>query len=523
MNIIGLRLASLHSKAVDYVKTGEPAVMPRELRPKKWPHFMEKKHKKKDQQYTSKKVLGILFDQVERVGFVPAFSAPFDERILDVYALNEDLLQSARDLKRDYDAAMRRIMAQHEIGSEFEVWSTFVLQHAGESKDYKFHEVIGELSNALKYQFREACYQKAGGKEFEQIGPFVAAMYQITFEEMAQAVSECHQVKMVGGQEKRVREMVPASMPLMSYPWLFQGILGKIANGPKDLLPQKQEDANMTVQRESKRPPPKKSRVDLVSFEEEDVLETAEGITHRGEVLELFENLIDYEPDEPSVAPEVKSNSTSSRSASLPASLSVDEMLLDDSARDSVAPGKNGPKKGTRPEIRSDCLMDAPLEEMPSYTGSENGATPRDYRASSSDSAINAPSSGSRLQFPDNRWRLAEEFAQSARKDVQMDRAFPKILRTNASLGPDLIRDGESATTKNDSPSPGDNGSLHEINKNDQKLGPIEVGKMNFSEAASHEEIENDEAGSDYESGEEAIHIDTGPSLLDKLMKHNED
>ena len=90
----------------------------------------------------------------------------------------------------------------------------------------------------------------------------------------------------------------------------------------------------MAVQRESKRIPPKKSRGDLVSLEEEGVLETAEGVTHRGEVLELFENLIDYGSDEPSVAPKVKSNSTSSGTTNLEASLSVDDMLFDDSAKD---------------------------------------------------------------------------------------------------------------------------------------------------------------------------------------------
>lgn len=520
MNMTGLRLASLHSMAVDYVKTGEPAVMPRELSPRKWPHFMEKKHKTKEQTYTSKKVLGRLYDQVERVDFVPAFSASFDKRILDAYNFDEDLLQSARDLKMDYDAAMHRIMAQHEIRTEFEVWSTFVLHHAGDSKDYKFHEVIGELSNALKFQFREACYQKAGGKEFERIGPLVAAMYQITFEEMAQAVSECNQVKTVGGQEKPVRKMTSANMPLMSFPWLFQGILGKIANGPKNLWPEKREDANMAVQRESKRTAPKKSRVDLVSLEEEGVLETAEGVTHRGEVLELFENLIDYGSDEPSVAPKVKSNSTSSGSTSLEARLSVDEMLFDDSAKDSVAHEMNGPKKEIRSENLSHCLMDAPIEGVLSNTESENSGMPHDYCASSNDSAIKTTSGGSRSKLPDYRWRLVEEFAQFAKKGGQMGVPLQKGLGTDASLDPQLVDYEVSAAAKNDFPLPGDNDLLKE---GDHKSGATEGGSRNVLEAASFQEMENDEVGSDYESGEEAIHLDTSTSLLDKLMKLNED
>ena len=502
--------------AVDYVKTGEPAVMPRELSPRRWPHFMEKKHKTKEQTYISQRVLGRLYDQVERVDFVPAFSASFDKRILDAYDLDEELLQSARNLKMEYDAAMHRIMAQHEIRTEFEVWSTFVLHHAGDSKDYKFHEVIGELSNALKFQFRETCYQKAGGKEFERIGPLVAAMYQITSEEVAQAVSECNQVKIVGGQEKPVRKMISANMPLMSFPWLFQGILGKIANGPKDLWPEKLEDVNKAVQRESKRIPPRKSRVDLVSSEEEGVLETAEGVTHRGEVLELFENLIDYESDEPSVAPKVKSNSASSGSTNLEASLLVGEPLFHDSAQDSVGHESNGPKKVIRSENLSHCLMDAPIIEDLSYTQSEHNDMSHDYRASSNDSAIKTASDGPRSKLPDYRWRLVEGFAQSAKKGGQRDVALQKGLGTDASLESQSADYEVSATAKNEFPLPSD-----KLKEGDFKSDATDRESRNFLEAASFQEV--DEVGSDYESGEEAIHLDTSTSLVDKLIKLSED
>jgi len=41
---------------------GEPAEMPKRLRPRKWPHFMDKKFKPKEQIYISKKILGQLYD-----------------------------------------------------------------------------------------------------------------------------------------------------------------------------------------------------------------------------------------------------------------------------------------------------------------------------------------------------------------------------------------------------------------------------------------------------------------------------
>ena len=284
----GLKLAALHSKAVDYIKTGEPARMPSELRCRKWPHFMEKDHKPKEQIYVSKKVLGQLYDQVERVDFVPVFDHQFDTRILDAYELDPKTLEDAADLKQQYDAAMRRIMAQHDIATEFEVWATFVLHHANQSKDYKFHEEMGEISGALKDRFRAACYEKAGSKDFEVMGPFTAAMYRVTRDEMAQALEKCNQVKVVGGQERRAKRTVAKNMPLMSFPWLFHGILGKIANG--ELRPRTGDmfDTTAVIQGEPKKTTPKRNRIGLGILDAEDTLQTTEGLIHRGEALELF-------------------------------------------------------------------------------------------------------------------------------------------------------------------------------------------------------------------------------------------
>lgn len=315
--------------AVDYVKTGEPAEMPQDLRPRKWPHFMEKRHKPKEQTYTSQKILGQLYDQVERVDFVPAYSAPFDKRILNAYNLSEQVLYEAGEMKVQYDAAVLRIMAQHEIQTEFEVWSTFVLHHVGDSKDFKFHEVIGELSSALKYQFREECYKKAGGKEYEHIAPFAAAMYKVTADQVAQAIQACQQLVTVSGQETQTRKMTPANMPLMSFPWLFQGILGKVAQAI-EIVPGQRDDTYSPLHR---RPKHRKGLMEPLSLED-DNLETHEGVTHRGEVLELFETPevqsdpyagLEFlgTPNEPSAASETKLKSDSSDAANVSGSMAA--------------------------------------------------------------------------------------------------------------------------------------------------------------------------------------------------------
>lgn len=183
---------------------------------------MEKKHLPQENVYRSRKVLGQLFDQVELVDFVPVYDAPFDKRILNAYKIESAMWEDAAVVKRQYDAAVRRIMAQHAIGTEFEVWSTFVMSHSKASNNYKFHEEIGRISAALKDRFRALCYEKAGGSKFETLGPFAVAMYTVTADEISQAMAEAR---------ARKANMTTDKMPMMSFPWLFQSVLGKVANG----------------------------------------------------------------------------------------------------------------------------------------------------------------------------------------------------------------------------------------------------------------------------------------------------
>ncbi|KFY36742.1 hypothetical protein V495_07655 [Pseudogymnoascus sp. VKM F-4514 (FW-929)] len=291
-----LELAALHSKAVDFVKSGIPAEMPKYLRPRKWPHFMEKKHKPKEQIYVSEKILGQLYDKVESVDFAPHYESPFDKRILRSYPEDRAILKAARQIKSQYDTAMRRIMAQHDIETEFEVWTSFVLSKPRVGSDYKVQEEMGIISSTLKARFKDICIEAAGGNDFKALGPFVAAMYQVTCEEVAIALHECRTMKTIGGRDVPKRKMEPKSMPLMSFPWIFQSVLGRIATGSE---PTTLEDVGLSfVTRNEART--KKPRI-AVSDEDdlEDYIETADGVTHRGELLDIFRNdAVDSDGDE---------------------------------------------------------------------------------------------------------------------------------------------------------------------------------------------------------------------------------
>ncbi|KKY20896.1 putative rna-directed rna polymerase (sad-1) [Phaeomoniella chlamydospora] len=212
-----LELAALHSKAVDYPKTGQAAIMDLSLNPRLWPHFMQKKSRT----YRSQKILGRLFDGVDEVAFVPDFQGCFDDRILSSYPVDQKLLDDAAELKESYDEHVSRIMALHEIKTEHEVFSTLCLDHSQATKDYKFHEELGRLSSVLKEQFRGECKKRAGGDDFEHLAPFAVAMYKVTEAQVKTALAEC---------KTGMREMKPDSMPFITFPWILQPILCEIAS-----------------------------------------------------------------------------------------------------------------------------------------------------------------------------------------------------------------------------------------------------------------------------------------------------
>ncbi|RDW77432.1 RNA-dependent RNA polymerase [Coleophoma cylindrospora] len=281
-----LELASLHSKAVDYVKTGQPAEMPKRLKVARWPHFMEKKHKPKDKIYHSQKVLGQLYDRVERVEFFPQYEEPFDKRILRAFKLEDQLLKSARQVKSQYDTALRRVMAQHEIATEFEVWTTFVLSKPRVGSDYKIQEDMDVISGALKARFQEVCVDRAGSKEYKILGPFVAAMYQVTKEELDIVLAECRSTKTVGGREVPKRKIEPKNMPLISFPWLFEDVLCRIATG-RDVFDDVKDLAILSLAAKTEA-----SQRKCGTGEDDDsegYIKIDDGIiVHRGEELDIF-------------------------------------------------------------------------------------------------------------------------------------------------------------------------------------------------------------------------------------------
>lgn len=290
-SITGLELAALHSKAVDYVKSGVPAEMPKRLLPTFWPHFMEKRKKS----YRSEQALGKLYDRIQMIEFEPAYEMPFDKRVLEKFKLDKDILRKARQIKSRYDTAMRQLMGQNEINTEFEAWSAFVLTRPLVGNDYKRQEDIGREAQALKARFVDLCFETGGIKHdhrsAERLDPFVAAMYQVTNEEVQIARHESKVAQIGKDGTPYARNLTPASMPLISFPWLFPREMGRIVSGR--VIQFTFGDYNLPSAQVE--PPTQPTRDIPLGADELDDMEyahTSDGqVMHRGEVLNLFDHM----------------------------------------------------------------------------------------------------------------------------------------------------------------------------------------------------------------------------------------
>ncbi|KAK4660539.1 hypothetical protein QC762_119900 [Podospora pseudocomata] len=288
-----LKLAEMHSVAVDYVKTGVPAEWSNKLNPRSWPHFMERQKGS----YHSKTALGQLYDMVHTQDFdsTKNYQSPFNRRILSRYMLDQEVLKTARKIKTQYDIAMRRILGMLEIRTEFEVWTGFVMSKPRVGSDYKVQEKVGREAAALREQFRAECIKAAGDRHFEKLGPFVAAMYQVTCEEMRIALYQARQPQVLADGTINVRSITARSMPLVTFPWLFPDELGRIASGREnDLI-----DLGMGNKLKMPRTQEVVNREGLVVEDDEhqsdlrdiDFLKMADGrIVHRGEIVHFFQH-----------------------------------------------------------------------------------------------------------------------------------------------------------------------------------------------------------------------------------------
>jgi RNA-dependent RNA polymerase len=188
---------------------------------------MEKKNS-----YHSRKALGVIFDKVahKAVEFTPIWDSPFDQRITKKFELDNETLRAARKIKTQYDTSMRRLLSQHALKTEFELWTGFAMSKPAVGSDYKVQEDLRNEYSSLREKFITTCIEAAGGKQPEKLERFVAAMYTVTEEETKIALFEHHRGPINdAGTILQPRKLESKSMPLISFPWIFHPEMCRIA------------------------------------------------------------------------------------------------------------------------------------------------------------------------------------------------------------------------------------------------------------------------------------------------------
>ncbi len=157
--MMNYRLNFIFSTAVDFAKSGVSAPrLTTDLRPDKYPHFMENKHKP---DYHSQTILGRLYDEVKQfelylnrdqqqnMDYLGSF--PYYALVLIVDG-SDAYMHAARITKNNYDFELKRLMRQYGISSEAQLVSGYILNFTSRqyAKQANTFDLRNEISHAVK-------------------------------------------------------------------------------------------------------------------------------------------------------------------------------------------------------------------------------------------------------------------------------------------------------------------------------------------------------------------------------------
>ncbi|RUP51905.1 RNA dependent RNA polymerase-domain-containing protein [Jimgerdemannia flammicorona] len=224
-----LTLCEAHSAAVDFPKTGIPAIIGKFCRVESYPDFMDARpHQKR---HKSERILGKLYRRVTGVH-------PSDNNIwlnylngvwLDETLLEDgfdDYLDDAENCKRLYDRELRDLMSKYKIKTEAEVITTYILDFRSihRRKLYDVQDLVAESIKTLVHKYRKVFAQEIYfEQDFDprftlQVCPEAkkkaSAWYYITYRE--------------GDHESDEDQQSRRNRKLLSFAWLAFDVLLKI-------------------------------------------------------------------------------------------------------------------------------------------------------------------------------------------------------------------------------------------------------------------------------------------------------
>nr|CAA09697.1 RNA-directed RNA polymerase [Nicotiana tabacum] len=176
------QLAQLFSIAVDFPKTGVPAEIPSQLRPKEYPDFMEKPDKPT---YPSEKVIGKLFQKVKNKTPQASSIATFtrdvarksydSDMIVDGF---EDYIDEAFYYKSEYDNKLGNLMDYYGIKTEAEILSGGIMKASKTFDRRKDAEAIGVAVRCLRKEAR-AWFKRRS--DIDDMLAKASAWYHVTY------------------------------------------------------------------------------------------------------------------------------------------------------------------------------------------------------------------------------------------------------------------------------------------------------------------------------------------------------
>uniref|UniRef100_A0A0E0PA91 RNA-dependent RNA polymerase n=1 Tax=Oryza rufipogon TaxID=4529 RepID=A0A0E0PA91_ORYRU len=184
-----LQLATLHSMAVDFAKTGAPAEMPRTLRPREYPDFMERWEKP---MYISNGVLGKLYrsamGHMEKSGDSGALSSssaqpsPTYDPDLEVPG-SDEFLQAAEEYYELYEEKLTTLMNYYRAELEDEILTGNIRNKMLYLKrdNKRYFEMKDRIVAAVDALHREARGWLLSSRKEEGASRMASAWYRVTY------------------------------------------------------------------------------------------------------------------------------------------------------------------------------------------------------------------------------------------------------------------------------------------------------------------------------------------------------
>ncbi|GJM86772.1 hypothetical protein PR202_ga02662 [Eleusine coracana subsp. coracana] len=175
-----IELAKLFSIAVDFPKTGVPALIPPELHVKEYPDFMEKLDKVT---YESKGVIGKLYREIKKhTPHIKYFTKDVARRSYDtdlIVSGFEDYITEAMDLKEEYDFKLGNLMDHYGIKSEAEIISGCILKMAKNFTKSSDADAIRMAVRSLRKEARSWFNKGTDGED--ALDAKASAWYHVTY------------------------------------------------------------------------------------------------------------------------------------------------------------------------------------------------------------------------------------------------------------------------------------------------------------------------------------------------------